>query len=157
KPAGRNGKQVVLGAARPLGRAVLELLCQTQSDVRGVILGKDSFGGNFPGGVEVVAADVTRSETIDSACHGAEVIYDCFEPSMGARKEVWAKMTSTVMLSAIQSCSTVVFASFLINSAEENLQLEADVLGDSGENLVKSVVARLPQLHGPGVSNPLWK
>ncbi len=155
-PFGLLGKQVVIGAARPLGRTLLELLGGETQDVRAVVL-DPSAGSNFPSSVEAVYADALKAGSVADACKGASVIYDCFEPSPSMRDRVMPEVTFNVLLAAIDSGATLIFASHLLASESDNDKLEGDVLHAHGSKLTRTLVARVPQLYGPRVVNQLWQ
>ncbi len=156
RPFGLVGKQVVIGAARPLGRTLLERLGGETQDVRAVVL-DPSAGSNYPSSVEVVYANALEAWSVAEACKGASVIYNCFEPSPSMRDRVMTEVTSNVLLAAIDSGATLVFASHLLASESDNEKLEGDVLNAHGSKLARTLVARVPQLYGPRVVNQLWQ
>jgi nucleoside-diphosphate-sugar epimerase len=151
------GLQVVMGAARPLGRAVVEELAAAGSKVRGVLLDAATVGDSFPASVEVVAADPLKPGSLVEACRGGEVVYDCFEPSHSNWKRAFREGTGNVLLASIEAGADLVLANHLIAEEGENASTERDLLNAHRSNLIRTLVARMPQLYGPHVVNKLWQ
>jgi nucleoside-diphosphate-sugar epimerase len=149
--------QVVVGAARPLGRAVLEALSASGSKVRGVVFDNFQIDESFPAQIEVVAADPMKPGSLVEACRGGGVIYDCFEPSYANWKRVFPEVTGNVLLASIEVGADLVLASPLISAEGENANEENDLLNAHNSNLIRTLVARMPQLYGERVVNKLWQ
>ena len=146
-----------MGAAHPLGRAVLEGLAAAVSKVRGVALDAAPVDDSFPASVEVVAADALKPESLVEACRGGEVIYDCFEPSHSNWKRAFREATGNVLLASIEVGADLVLANHLIAEEGENASTEKDLLNAHRSNLIRTLVARMPQLYGQRVVNRLWQ
>src|SRR5712692_4866088 len=153
---GDSGLNVVLGAESPLGWALTEGLAAESKEVRAVFFRPVKGDHGLPQ-VQKVGTDPLKAGSVVDACRGAGIIYDCYEPSYGSKKEVWTQITSNALLAAIEISAPLVFASHLLNSESENASMEGDILRANQSNLVRTVVARLPQLIGTRVLNPLWK
>ncbi|MGD0396462.1 MAG: NAD-dependent epimerase/dehydratase family protein [Nitrososphaerales archaeon] len=151
------GLQIVMGAGRPLGRAVLEELAAVGSRVRGVTLDAATMGGPLPDSVEIVAADPLKPGSLVKTCEGGEVIYDCFEPSHSNWKRVFREATGNILLASIDAGAELVLANHLIADERENASTESDLLNAHRSNLIRTVIARMPQIYGPGVMNTLWQ
>ncbi len=151
------GLQVVMGAARPLGRAMLEELAAAGSRVRGVTLDEATIEGPLPPSVEIVAADPLKPGSLVKACSEGEAVYDCFEPSHSNWKRVFREVTGNVLLASIEAGADLILANHLIAEEGENASTESDLLNAHRSNLIRTVVARMPQLYGPGVVNRLWQ
>lgn len=151
------GLQVVIGAAHSLGRAVLEELAAAGSRVRGVTLDETTVDGSFPASVEVVAANPLKPESLINACRGGEVVYDCYEPSHSKWQRAFREATSNVLLASIEVGADLVLAHHLIAKEGENAGTENDLLNAHRSNLIRTLVARMPQLYGPRVVNRLWQ
>lgn len=151
------GLQVVMGAAHPLGRALLEELAAGGSRVRGVTLDATTVKGPLPNSVEIVAADPLNPGNLVQACRGGEVVYDCFEPSHSNWKRAFREATGSILLASIEAGAELVLANHLIAEERENASTENDLLNAHRSNLIRTVVARMPQLYGPGVVNRLWQ
>jgi len=152
-----SGMAVVLGVEKPLGRVLVDMLLSESRQVRAVYLErKAAIGGNIPG-AQTVVINPAEAFYVTEACQGASVVYDCFEPNYSDWKQSWPKVTSNVVLAAIEAGATLVFASHLLNSASENERQEAEVLRANNSRLIRTVVMRIPQLTGVRVINPLWK
>ena len=151
------GLQVVMGAARPLGRAVLEELAAAGSRVRGVTLDAATVEGPLSASVEIVAADPLKPESLVKACRDGEAVYDCFEPSHSNWKRVFREATGNVLLASIEAGADLILANHLIAEEGENASTESDLLNAHRSNLIRTLVARMPQLYGPGVVNRLWQ
>lgn len=153
---GNPGLNVVLGAEGPLGLVLAEGLASESKEVRAVFLERVTGDYGLPQ-VQKVVIDALKAGNVVEACKGAGIIYDCYEPNYASRKEVWAQVTSNVLLASIEVSAPLIFASHLLNSELENATMEGDILRAHQSNLVPTVVARLPQLIGARVINPLWK
>ncbi|MGD0318902.1 MAG: NAD(P)H-binding protein [Nitrososphaerales archaeon] len=151
------GLQVVMGAARPLGRAVLEELAAAGSRVRGVTLDPATLRGPLPDNVEITTADPLKSGDLVKACQGGEVVYDCFEPGHLNWKRVFREATRNILSASIEAGAELVLANHLIAEERDNASTESDLLNAHRSNLIRTVVARMPQLYGPGVVNTLWR
>jgi hypothetical protein len=153
---GNPGLNVVLGAESPLGWVLAEILASESKEVRAVFLERRTGDYGLPQTQKVVIDALTAGNVVE-ACKGAGIIYDCYEPSYASRKEVWTQVTSNVLLASIEVSAPLIFASHLLNSESENATMEGDILSAHSSSLVPTVVARLPQLIGVRVINPLWK
>jgi len=149
--------QVVVGGARPLGRAVIDELSASGSKVRGVVFDNFQIDESFPAHVEVVAADPTKPGSLVEACRGGGVVYDCFEPNYSSWKRVFPEVTGNVLLASIEIGADLVLASPLISEEGENAKAERDLLYAHSSNLIRTLVARMPQLYGERVVNGLWQ
>lgn len=147
----------MLGAAHPLGRAVLEELAAAGSNVRGVALDEAVVEGQIPSAVEVVVADPMKTDSLVKACSEAGAIYDCFEPSHSNWKRTFREATGNVLLASIEVGADLVVANHLIAKENENASTENDLLNAHRSNLIRTLVARMPQLYGQGVVNTLWQ
>lgn len=152
-----TGLQVVMGAARPLGRAVLEELAAAGSKVRAVTLDAATVGGPLSASVEIVAADPLKAGSLVKACRDGAVVYDCFEPSHSNWKRVFREATGNVLLASIEAGADLILANHLITEEGENASTENDLFNAHRSNLIRTLVARMPQLYGPGVVNSLWQ
>jgi hypothetical protein len=150
------GLSVVLGAESPLGWVLAEMLVGESKEVRAVFLerGKGVYG--LPQ-AEKVVIDALKAANVVEACRRAGIVYDCYEPNYASRREVWTQVTSNVLLASIEVSAPMIFASHLLNSESENTTMEVEILRAHTSNLVPTAVARLPQLIGVRVINPLWK
>jgi hypothetical protein len=147
---------VIVGAESPLGSKIAEVLASESRNIRAVFFERIAGDSNVPQEQRTIV-DPSKAGRVADACKGAEVIYDCYEPGFASRKEVWSQVTSNVVLAAIETHATMVFASHLLNSEAENTSMENQILAAKESNLVPTVVARIPQLFGAGAINPLWK
>ncbi len=152
-----TGLQVVMGAAHPLGRAVLEELAAAGSNVRGVVLDAARVDGSFPASVEFVAANPLRQESLVKACRGGEVVYDCYGPGHSDWKRTFREATGNVLLASIEVGADLILANHLIAKEGENASMENDVFNAHRSNLIRTLVARMPQLYGQRVVNSLWQ
>jgi hypothetical protein len=152
-----TGISVVLGVEKPLGRTLVERLLSEPGRVRGVFFERQTGGYVLSERAEAVVVDPSEAHNIIQACGGANTVYDCYEPNYSLWKKMWPQVTSNVVLASIEVNATLVFASHLLNSESENERQEREVLRANESNLIKAVVARVPQLFGVGVINPLWK
>jgi nucleoside-diphosphate-sugar epimerase len=66
-------------------------------------------------------------------------------------------VAGNVTLAAIEVGAAAVFASHVMTSPEDNEKTESEVLRAEESGLIRTTVARFPQLYGPGVMNPLFK
>jgi hypothetical protein len=152
-----GGVYVVLGVERPLGRVLVDVLLSESKKVRAVYLER------LPGAdvripeAQTVIIDPAEAFNVTEACTGASIVYDCYEPNYSTWKRTWPRVTSNVVLSAIEVSATLVFASHLLSSESENERQEAEVLKAHNSGLIRTAVVRLPQFIGVRVLNPLWK
>lgn len=153
----KGGMSVVLGVERSLGRVLVDKLLAGSKNVRAVYLERQTVGEGHLPGAQTVIIDPAEAYNVTEACRGAEVVYDCYEPNYSAWKQTWPQVTSNVVLAAIEVNATLVFASHLLNTETDNERQEAEVLRAHKSKLIRTVVARLPQLYGVRVVNPLWK
>ena len=152
-----RGMAVVLGVERPLGRVLVDMLLSESRQVRAVYLEREAASQGSIVGAQTIVINPAEAFYVTEACQGASVVYDCFEPNYSDWKKSWPKITSNVVLAAIEVGATLVFASHLLNSESENEQQEAEVIRASNSRLIRTVVLRIPQLTGVRVINPLWK
>jgi hypothetical protein len=148
---------VVLGVERPLGRVMVDALLSESREVRAVYLEREFAEQGAIPGTQTIVIDPTEAFNVSEACRGGNVVYDCYEPNYSDWKKAWPLVTSNVVLAAIDVGSSLVFASHLLRSESENERQEAEILRAHKSGLIKTVVARLPQLTGVQVMNPLWK
>ncbi|HZW85445.1 MAG TPA: NAD(P)H-binding protein [Nitrososphaerales archaeon] len=152
-----SGLHVVLGAGKALGRAVVERLASESRNVRAVVLDPSQADTRFPEGVETAVVDPMQVQSIADQCKGAYVVYYCYEPSYSAWKKVWPEVTSNVLLASIDAGVSTIFTSPLVQSSEDNARVEHEILKAHGGGLTRTTVARIPQLYGARVLNPLWR
>jgi len=152
-----RGMAAVLGVERPLGRVLVDMLLSESRQVRAVYLEREAASQGGIDGAQTVVINPAEAFYVTEACQGASVVYDCFEPNYSDWKKSWPKVTSNVVLAAIEVGATLVFASHILNSESENERQEVEVLRANNSRLIRTVVARIPQLMGVRVINPLWK
>jgi nucleoside-diphosphate-sugar epimerase len=150
-----QGPHIVVGAGGPLGAAVIEALVADSKQVRAVLFGEPEVG--LPEGTEAVVVNPLEPASIARGCSGASAIYDCFEPSYASWKKTYAEVTGNIVFAAIESGARTVFASHLLSSSADNERWEGEVLKAQGSGLTEAAVARLPQLFGVKVMNPMFK
>ncbi len=148
---------VVLGAGMPLGDAVIQKLASESKEVTAVFVEGATSSTETPDSVERATVDSSSEESVAKACRRADIVYDCYYPSYGPMLKGWPEFTSNVVYAAIGEGALLVFASPLRNSEMDNAAMEAEVLRAHKANLTRTAVARIPQLIGRGVVNPLWK
>jgi hypothetical protein len=153
-----EGKQnVVLGAERPLGDAVVQRLVAESTKVKAVVLEEDVSTIPAPDTAERLVVDPMNAESIAQVCRGAGVVFDCYEPNYGSLQKAWPVFSSNIIYAAIEVGVPLVFVSHLRNRELENSRLEEEVLRANQSGLTKTVVGRVPQLIGKRVINPLWR
>jgi len=148
---------VVIGASKPLGRAVLGELLAAGLRVRGVVQGTVTPSDPFPESAEITAGDPMRAQSMVEACRGGAVVYDCFEPGYPNWKQVYPQATANVLLASIEVGADLVFAGQLLDNDKENAHQENDIFNAHNSNLIKTLVLRMPQLYGERVVNKLWQ
>ena len=148
---------VVLGVEKPLGRLLVDVLLSASREVRAVYLDRRAAGQGAIPRTQTVIIDPAEAFNVTEACQGAEVVYDCYEPNYSDWKRALPQVTSNVVFAAIEAGASLVFASHLHNSESDNEHQEAEILRVHNSGLVRTVVARVPQLIGTGVINPLWR
>lgn len=146
--------EVVVGSTLPLGLALTRRLSAEGRQVRALVLSAKRARGLFPESVEMMEIEPKRT-SIQDACVDGSVVYDLFEPLSARQTKTCADVASAVLLAAIQSSAHVVIASHTFNSELDNLTMETDALATERSGFAKVVVARLPQIYGPGVRSPL--
>lgn len=154
---GGGGLSVVLGVERPLGRVLVDRLLYESKKVRAVYLERQASEEARIPEAQTVIIDPTEAFNVREACAGASIVYGCYEPNYSTWRRAWPRVTSNVVLAAIDVSATLVFASHLLRSESENERQEEEVLRAHNSGLIRTVVARMPQLIGVRVLNPLWK
>jgi nucleoside-diphosphate-sugar epimerase len=145
------GIHAVFGAGRPLGTAVVQRLRTVGERARAVVFDQSQVSNRFDPSVETVVADPTNSQSVERACRGATVIYNCFEPPLSRWRELTTKVNSDLLLIAINGRAALVMVSRLFNSEGENQSMEAEALEAYRTGVGKAVVAQIPQPYGPGL------
>ncbi len=84
------------------------------------------------------------------------MIFNCFESQDREWARLSADMTSKLLATAIQAGARYVLTSHLFLSETDNQAAEHDALNTHASKLAATVIARLPQMYGPGISNPLF-
>src|SRR5215472_4607226 len=90
--------QVVLGATGGAGQALVQALAAQGAQVRAV---NRSGRALVPASVEVMAADLTNSESTRAACQGASVVYHC----AGLPYDQWATSLPVMLNNVITAVS----------------------------------------------------
>ena len=152
-----EGLSVVFGAGSPLGDTVVRELISESKQVTAVFLEKAAVSTEVPDSVEKVRLDPSKTEGIAQACRGAGAIYGCCDPGYGSLQKLWPVYTSNLVYAAIEVNALLVFASHVNNSESDNATIEGEILNAHLSNLTSTVVARVPQLYGRRIINPLWK
>lgn len=96
---------VVLGAG-PVGRALVKVLLEQGRAVRMVTR---SGRADVPGGVEVVAADVSRIEDAAGACEGAGIVYGCVGMTYESWPELWPALMEGMLAGAEAAGARLIF------------------------------------------------
>ncbi len=96
---------VVLGAG-PVGRALVEKLVEMERRVRVVTR---SGRADVPGGVEVVAGDVSQVEDIKRVCEGAGVVYGCVGMTYENWPDLWPPMMKGMLAGAESAGARFIF------------------------------------------------
>ncbi len=150
-----GGLRTVVGASSPLGAQVVDRLLGVGARVRAVSFGAQSA---LPkdGRLESSVAATVDGHGLSEALRGSERVYDCYEPPYADWRGHLREVTSNVLSASIEVGCSLVVASPLLNSMNENLPLEQDVISAHRSNLIRTCVARMPQLYGPSVRNALW-
>ncbi len=150
------GINVVIGAARPLGAAVVESLARKGEHVRALVLDPGRLSTKFSPSVEIVAANPLDTQSLTEACTEATTIFDCFEPPYSRWAELRPKIASNTLLTAITANATFVLASEVFLSESDNQEMEKDSFEAHSSRLTEVVVARLPQMYGPTITDSLF-
>ncbi len=124
--------------------------------MRALVLDSKRANALLPPSVSIAEIE-PKAASIQDACAGASMIYDLFEPANEKQKKMMGDVTSSLVLAAIQNDARLVLASHLFRSVEDNSTLERDALAAHKSNFADVVVARLPQLYGPEVTNGLYR
>jgi hypothetical protein len=154
-PVEPQGPHIVVGAGGPLGAAVIEALVAESKWARAILFGEPEVA--LPENTEAFVVNPFEPASLAEACRGAAAVYDCFEPSYAAWKKSYAEVTGNITFATIESGARAVFSSHLVSSAEDNEHWEREVLKAQGSGLTQAAVARLPQLFGTKVKNPMFK
>jgi nucleoside-diphosphate-sugar epimerase len=159
--------QVVLGATGGVGQALVQALAAQGAQVRAV---NRSGRALVPASVEVMAADLTNSESTRAACQGAAVVYHC----AGLPYDQWATslpvMLDNVITAVSANRATLVYTDNCYMYAptaepltEESLQapvtrkgklrkhLAETILAAHAQGQIRAAIGRAPDFYGPGV------
>jgi nucleoside-diphosphate-sugar epimerase len=97
---------VVLGAAGPLGLAVVRHLAAGGKRVRAAVRGRRA---DLPEGVEVVAADLAIAADTKRVCEGAAVVYHCVNPPYAKWPELHPPLMDAAIEGAAAAAARLVF------------------------------------------------
>jgi nucleoside-diphosphate-sugar epimerase len=159
--------QVVLGATGGVGQALVQALAAQGAQVRAV---NRSGRALVPASVEVMAADLTNSESTRAACQGAAVVYHC----AGLPYDQWVTslpvMLDNVITAVSATRATLVYTDNCYMYAptaepltEESLQapvtrkgklrkhLAETILAAHAQGQIRAAIGRAPDFYGPGV------
>ncbi|MGI9604995.1 MAG: NAD-dependent epimerase/dehydratase family protein [Acidimicrobiales bacterium] len=100
-----DGRAVVLGAG-PVGRALVDRLHASGSQIRVVTR---SGHADVPDDVEVVAADVSKSDDAVAACRNADIVYSCVGMNYQGWPELWPPMMAGMLDGAAAAQARFVF------------------------------------------------
>lgn len=116
---------VVIGTS-PVGMAVMRRLLAERPGQRVRAINR-SGRAEAPAGVEVVGADVSRSEEARRACAGASVVYNCAQPPYTRWPESFPKLQEGIIDGAAHAGAKLISA--------ENLYMYGRVSGPLSEDL----------------------
>ena len=150
-----EGVHAVIWAGGPLGSAVIESLAADSKRIKAILLENSEV--RVPEGIELGAADPFKAESIAEACRGAEMIFNCYEPSYESWKKSYGEVTGNISYATIEAGARAVFSSHIVSSPFDNYESESEALNAQGTGLARIAVARLPQLFGERVMNPLFR
>jgi nucleoside-diphosphate-sugar epimerase len=163
-----NRMSVVLGAG-PVGRALTERLRSRDETVRVVTRSERADVGE---GVEVVAADVSRTDDAVAASSGADVVYACVGLDYTNWPERWPPMMEAMLAGAEAAGARFVFMDnlYMYGPVDEPMREDMPLTGygkkpatrarmtrmwqeahDAGR--VRAASVRASDFYGPGVTN----
>ena len=102
-----QGTHVVIGASGGIGNSVTRLLAAKGEAVRAV---NRSGKIDVPEGIEVVAADATDVTSMQKACEGAAVVYNCVHPAPGEDYERFVTMSANILSGAEAAGAILILA-----------------------------------------------
>lgn len=131
---------MVLGASGGTGNAVARALLERGHRVRGVNRGGDA---DLPGGIERVAADVTKADQLRRALSGATVVYHCAQPAYTRWAEEFPAMNRAVVAAIAEAGAKLVFADnlYLYGSTEGAMTEDTPVRPNSKKGRVRARLA----------------
>jgi nucleoside-diphosphate-sugar epimerase len=159
------GVHVVIGAGGGTGSAVVIELAGQGVRVRAVTR---SGEGDFPEGVEQMAADVGTADGARQACEGAAVVYHCAQPPYTKWAELFPPLTRAVLEGAAAAGAKLVFADNLYvygptdgpmseespqraqgKKGRTRIEMAAAVLGAHAEGRLRVTIGRSSDYYGP--------
>jgi nucleoside-diphosphate-sugar epimerase len=168
---------VVIGAGGALGAAIVQNLAQQNKDVRAVVRDVDRARKVLPSSAEIVVADASKPESINSVLQDGSIIYHCTNVPYDKWTEVMPLVTDNILAGAIEKQANVVFPGNVyvygrfqrIPASEDHPQaatskkgklrisLEKKLMDEHRNGKVKVVIPRFPDYYGPNVTNNLMK
>ena len=100
-----NQTHIVFGATGALGQALTLRLLAEEVPVRAVVRSADRARELLPDSVEVVTADANDIATVQAACQGAAVIYNC----VYVTAQYWPAVTENFLATARDTGARLVF------------------------------------------------
>jgi nucleoside-diphosphate-sugar epimerase len=163
-PEGGEGKvreqesdlDVVFGAATPLGESLVRNLANAGRRVRAVMTNREFQDESVPGSVEVWEGNPLDSKIVEEMCDGVATIYLCLEFQHHDWKNVAQRILNNVVCYAIERSVRVFLALPLFDAKGFRNNFDEQTLDAQREGFTEVLVARLPQLYGPGLRNTLF-
>lgn len=148
--------EVVFGAGTQLGGCVARNLADAGRAVRAVVGHRNVAQEHLPSSVEIVEGDPLDPGVVEDACQGATTIYHC----MVFRHHKWKGAAQPVMNNilgyAIRTGTKFFFADPVYDAPSFVNNFDGETLDAQRQGLTEVLVARLPQLYGPGIRNILF-
>ncbi|QBD79148.1 NAD-dependent epimerase/dehydratase family protein [Ktedonosporobacter rubrisoli] len=158
---------VVLGATGGVGQALVQELATQGAHLRAV---NRSGQASVPPGVEVMAADLTDSESTRAACQGASIVYHCAGapyPQWAASMPIWLDNIISAV-SGTEATLVYIDNNYMYAPTAQPLtedsnqapssrkgqlrkQLAEAILTAHTQGKIKATIGRTPDFYGPGV------
>ena len=147
---------VVLGGGTPLGASLSRNLAEAGRSVRAVLTTPMTEGTSLSPSVEAVMGNPLDPRVIEKTCADSETIYICLEFPHHDWKTLAHRVLNNAVCYAIENSKRIFLASPIYDAQSFRNSFDQQTLGAHREGFIQVLVARLPQLYGPGVRNVLF-
>jgi len=162
-PAGESKRKVghvpvdvVLGGGTPLGNSLAGVLGEAGRRVRTVLTTAGVEESSLPPSVEVVVGNPLDPRVVHKTCADAETIYLCLEFPHPKWKTLAHGVLNSVVCYAIENSKKLVLAYPVYDAENFRNNFDEQTMAAHREGFIQVLVARLPQIYGPGVRNVLF-
>jgi nucleoside-diphosphate-sugar epimerase len=167
--------QIVFGATKGIGSAIVRELHRSGQAVRGAARRRPEHGSLLPDGIDFVSLDAADTAAVKQACEGAKVVYHCINVPYGQWQTVLPAATEAILEGAVAAGARLLFIGNIYGygrlqkiPADERHplaattrkgrlrnELEEKLLSAQRAGKIKVVIPRFPDFFGPGVVNGL--